>query len=297
MGRIRSDKSPQIIPSSIVSDKILSGLAIRPLQTNRFDTSEPILGIATDAYRVPSMSGQSPIELPSLVELSLIGRLISALATEKIDLPIGFDGIRSENVAVNQSLLLAKASATQLRPLAEQLKSRLQTVISSSGVFYESHLKQWMIGEKTQVEIAREPQAQHLDMDEQPSAELMQIVKQQLAVLENQELNWFGNLGTGIPMQWRIVRQDTQNARSNEGAPLDPSEKSDWFSELRIEFPHLGLVTIALKLCDKHISLAMKGNRVVSVDLLQSKFDALNTALLASETTISAFSVEYDEKK
>ena len=55
---------------------------------------------------------------------------------------------------------LAGVSAGAVEPLVVALASALQQSVESSGLFYESHLAQWLVGNRSLADLLEEPQAQ-----------------------------------------------------------------------------------------------------------------------------------------
>jgi len=82
--------------------------------------------------------------------LSQTGRLISQLLTGRFG-----DG-KATPLARGEPLLPAPTRDTN------QLSSRLQQAVSESGLFYESHLKNWAEGQTALASLMREPQSQFM---------------------------------------------------------------------------------------------------------------------------------------
>lgn len=226
-------------------DKIPPSLTIKALQTNQSEvpaTRPLVIDLRRElllAYAGKQMNTQNQ------VDLSAIGQLISTIIDDQGD---------ELTILGSQPLLSKEETRLERTPLAEQLKTRLQQALSTSGVFYESHQRQWLLGEKGLSEIANEAQAHHLSTtDVQQSTELKRLVNQQLTVLENQELRWTGELTPSIPLQWHVAKDQKQHAANTTP---DSSDQENWSSELRIDFPHLGCVAIALKLRGEQIGRA-----------------------------------------
>ena len=71
--------------------------------------------------------------------------------------------------AASASALAASQAAVQSAPLAALAAALAQTV-SGSGLFYESHLAQWLLGQRTPAALADEPQNQLVARDGQASS-------------------------------------------------------------------------------------------------------------------------------
>ncbi|WP_083917632.1 flagellar hook-length control protein FliK [Uliginosibacterium gangwonense] len=95
-------------------------------------------------------NGLSTAEETAQSTLSQTGRLISQLLTGR------FGEQRAVTLAQGQALMPASSSDPQ------QLSGKLQQALTSSGVFYESHLKDWAEGRTSLATLLREPQAQFM---------------------------------------------------------------------------------------------------------------------------------------
>lgn len=116
------------------------------------------------------------------------------------------------------------------------LASGLKQTLASSGVFYESHLSQWVAGSRLLAALQQEPQAKFKPDNTFPAAsvsptakaaaaqlvdvvstwngaapaaamgpvgnELMQLVNLQLQTLEQQKIVWHGEIWPGQTMEW-----------------------------------------------------------------------------------------------
>ncbi|MFZ6672517.1 flagellar hook-length control protein FliK [Undibacterium sp. Xuan67W] len=202
------------------------------------------------------------------------------------------------------------------RPLAEHsdilkspadLSSQLQKTISSSGLFYESHLADLLEGKLTTADIRLEPQAlQSLQIEEAAqtspgdqlipvsskpvvNTELTQLIHLQLDALEQQKIVWQGNLLPNLPMQWEIVRdqreQNTHTAESENG----------WQSTVRFELPHLGAVSATIHLRGQHIQLYVRTNKSDTAELLKTYTAQLADSLKSAGTSLDAISVKQDD--
>jgi hypothetical protein len=105
----------------------------------------------------------------------------------------------------------------------------LKNNISQSGLFYESHLKEWLDGRHNLAQVQQEPQSRLLSKlnddlasltPEKASStnslsprtvapELANLVQRQLDIVENQQLQLNGYAWPGQPMQLQIQQEHT----------------------------------------------------------------------------------------
>ena len=90
-------------------------------------------------------------------------------------------------------------------PDPQHLALQLQSAIENSGVFYESHLKQWNDGNRSVEQIRQEPQ------NINPNQEAANaIIPLQLGVIENKNLIWFGTIWPDQQMEWDVSKYPKQ---------------------------------------------------------------------------------------
>jgi hypothetical protein len=101
--------------------------------------------------------------------------LSSALADSTATANAGAAAAAAQNAAAGgaasadptaQAAQLAQVAATQSGPMAA-LAAALQQTVTGSGLFYESHLAQWLLGQRTPASLADEPQNRLVDASAQ----------------------------------------------------------------------------------------------------------------------------------
>jgi hypothetical protein len=252
------------------------------------------------------------------------------------------------------------AAAQPAVPLPSQaMAEAMQHSVEYSGVFYESHLHQWLDGSRPLEELQREPQAQLNARSPQParagtdaeplsSAQLarlaarlndsgsiaggkeggaailarliddsnarqMQVtgrsatdvtviapnqgalpelaqeaaglIQQQLATLEQQRIQWRGELYPGQPMEWDIAR----DAPPKE-SPQAP--EASWTSQLRLELPMLGDIAATVRLVGGKVQIQVDTENAAAGDLLQANGTALANAMADAGLPLEFFSVK-----
>ena len=154
----------------------------------------------------------------------------------------------------------------------------LKNAVSSTGLFYESHLSGYIEGYRTLTEIRQEPQ-------NQASMSAHNLLPQQLAILENQRFSWHGEIWPNQKMDWDIHLPDKQSS-SDDGHQADDIQKSI-ASDLTLHLPNLGKVTAKISLHDGrvHIGLlaeesqtvtTLKAESVKLLDAIQNKGQAVD---------------------
>lgn len=204
------------------------------------------------------------------------------------------------------SPLFAKP-ATNTRELA----SALRTALVRSGLFYESHLANWTVGQDSVDGLMQEPQnrlateavrmGSALSLSEAPAASdtrqlnpMHTLLTQQLQVLESPHFVWRGDLWPGRTLEWQ-VRQDTSAANEESTAPASQTEDAAWESHLKLRLPELGTLNVHIKLDARQVfSLRMVADKPGVDALLRQHQPELTEQLAAAGCTLRAITVEHD---
>ena len=207
--------------------------------------------------------------------------------------------------AQQQGAPSALVGKTPLLNNAEELKhtdklaGHLQQTISSSGIFYESHVADWADGKMSRADLMREPQAQLGNAMSNLATEisntddhsrLAQIIHLQLDVLEQQKITWQGHLLPGLPFDWAITQQD-QHAQ----AESDQAESS-WQSVVRFDFPHLGIVAATINIHAGQLQLFLRSDTNDTVNILKERSAELMHALDDAGSPLTSLQVKRDEQ-
>lgn len=192
----------------------------------------------------------------------LVGDLLSASAASKEPLAI-----------IGKTPVVAAAGAP---PAA--LASGLRNTLEFSGVFYESHVGQWAAQDRTLAQLQREPQmaaasvqASTVDapvltagqsaggsaatslaapLGDTSIADPARIALQ-LHTLEQQHVEWRGDVWPGQSMKWEVQKDATDSPSGQDGAA--PS----WQSTVTFNLPSLGAVQAKLYLSEGHVRMAL----------------------------------------
>ena len=96
----------------------------------------------------------------------------------------------------------ATAIVTHAPKDPQMVAQGLRQAISNSGLFYESHLSEMLQGGRSVAAIMQEPQNQHQNL-----TQIAALTSQQLAVLEQNRINWHGEVWPGQMMDWDVYTE------------------------------------------------------------------------------------------
>lgn len=82
------------------------------------------------------------------------------------------------------------------------------------------------------------------------------IVRQQLEALADQSIHWRGEAWPGTPMDWH-VRRHTEN---EHGTAPDTEPDASWQSQLKIQLPRLGDVTMGIRVAGKQVYVTVQAD-------------------------------------
>jgi Flagellar hook-length control protein FliK len=179
----------------------------------------------------------------------------------------------------------------------------LRHSITSSGLFYESHLKDWVNNQRALSEIRAEPQAksvnesasagaasvstQQLTTDGAIPENVLPIVQHQLAALETHMGMWRTEVWPNQFAQLSIEQEDSP--------PTSPeSDKSSWRASLKMQLPNLGSVEIAISLLGDRPQISVKTVESLAEKTLKGARATLIESLDGAGFTDAAIEVAHD---
>ena len=192
-----------------------------------------------------------------------------------------------------------------------ELALALRTTLVRSGLFYESHLANWIAGQDSLDGLMQEPQNRQVAeaarsasalalTDAKGAAEpklanpVHTLLTQQLQVLESPHLAWRGELWPGQTLEWQIK----QGIDPEQGSPNDAvaqEEEAGWESRLKLTLPQLGTLNVHIKLdANQAFSIRMVRDQAGTAPLLQENQPQLIEQLTAAGCTLQSFKVEHD---
>lgn len=201
---------------------------------------------------------------------NLIGNLLKQAESE---------GVPSRLQAVD----VITQSPNNPKVMAQDLKH----AVSSSGLFYESHLSDLLQGNQTLAALKQEPQNQL----NPPIAGLM---SQQLAVLENQRMSWQGEVWPGQAMNWDVylqpenVTDEGDQAQANAG---NAGEDRPISSEMTLHLPNLGTVSAKLILIDGRMRINIIADQSTTLETLRNQRRSLAEAITKNGQQLDTLTV------
>lgn len=272
---------------------IVPGEAIQPEQPSVADTHAGSYPRGADGGPAPQAgAGNASSHTRLSADAALIARLL-----EEADTP----GAASKLVA-------AAVDASSESPA--QLAQSLARSLSTTGVFYESHLQEWITGARPLAALHAEPHNQlssgaprmamapaaadsgEIAATGTPTASpteparstapmpeaLAAIVREQLDTLDLRRVHWHGEVWPQQPAQLEIAAE----AQRHEHAGEDSSDTPDtpcWRSTLRLTLPQLGVVEV-------HIGMDAQGTDI-SVSAEDRALAALQPGRIAFAETLA----------
>lgn len=196
----------------------------------------------------------------------------------------------------------------QPTPHPAELALALRTALVRSGLFYESHLANWTVGQDSLDGLMQEPQnrlaaeATRLTStlalsDASKSTDLKSanplhiLLTQQLQVLESPQFIWRGEVWPGRTLEWQ-VRQEPPPPGDESAAH---AAERTWESDLKLTLPNLGSLNVHIKLDARHaFSITMVPEQAEVGPLLQQNQAKLVEKLAAAGCTLHAVQVQSD---
>ena len=202
--------------------------------------------------------------------------------------------------------LLAQATA-----VPAELALALRTALVRSGLFYESHLANWVVGQDSLDGLMQEPQNRQeaetsrstlaLALTDTKGAAdpklanpMHTLLTQQLQVLESPQLAWRGELWPGHMLEWQI-RQGVDPQSDAPNTVLSAEAKNGWESHLKLTLPQLGTLNVFIKLdAQQALSIRMVPEQSETAPLLQHHQPQLVEQMAAAGCTLQSVKVEHD---
>lgn len=219
----------------------------------------------------------------------------------------------------------AKLLATSSSALSGALADGLKSLVSRSGLFYESHLTQWMQGQRTLTELVAEPQAKielpkaMLSLFDQaqkdgadtrlsdagPSAKMKeainsnqllgQIVSRQLDTFENRQFALQGFAWPGQPFEMLIKQEDVEENKERE-ANGESEEGRPWTTELKLDLPSLGGMAVRLSLNGHAVQVKFHALQDQSAQLIAQNQSELRGNMEAAGLFLTQLDVESEKQ-
>jgi len=178
---------------------------------------------------------------------------------------------------------LTPIKVAELSPLMQSVGNpaltalELESVITMSGLFYESHMAKYLQGKYALNLLRKEPQ-------NSSGFNHAWVVSKQLEALEKQELSWNGVIWPRQYMHW-IVRGGPHNSEETF------AQDEPFITTLELDLPRLGKVWISMCISSKAIDIDIKVANQETRNFMANKICDLRDALEAISIKINSISV------
>ena len=217
----------------------------------------------------------------------------------------------------------ALPTVTPNSPLLEQPTTNpavvafaLRNALVRSGLFYESHLANWAVGQDNLDGLMQEPQNRLAAAEtahtaanpavtlaqahageavaEKPLNPLHALLSQQLQVLESPQFVWRGDVWPGQPLEWQLRQEaDPEHGHAPTG---DGDTGRSWESRLKLTLPQLGTLTVHIKLdAQQAFSIRVVPEQPGVEALLQQNQSRLAEQLVTAGCTLHSLAVQRDD--
>jgi len=192
----------------------------------------------------------------------------------------------------------------------------LRTALVRSGLFYESHLANWAVGEDSLDGLLQEPQNRLAAAESSRTAQtagtlalfdpseatgqkplnpMHALLSQQLQVLESPQFVWRGEVWPGQALEWQL-RHEAGQTDEHSTAPGADEPSTGWESHLKLSLPQLGTVNVHIRLdAQQAFSIRMAPEDAGTAPLLQQNQGRLVDQLATAGCTLRTLTVERDD--
>ena len=240
-------------------------------------------------------------------QLSATARLLSALTQQ----PLEKSYVRPASSAP------LWAGATQF-PDTVELAAKLNTALSQSGLFYESHQAQWLAGSRNTAQLLQEPQNLPAEQiraalgqnDKTPGMQtaatdpvtgkterisipgipdhLQPLIQQQLNALETRQVQWQGQIWQDQEMHWRIKEEASHSPNGDDFR--------QWATQIQLNLPNMGEVSATLRFGSSGLSITLDADTNATRSKLGTASSTLVSALAERGiTTTSTLIVQHHD--
>lgn len=271
-------------PTPLAGDRLPTGV-VQATVLRSLDGNQALVDIDGQAYQVRTRQALVPGEtlLLRLLQANAEGKPVQASSAAALAATLAgaADSIESETDSTQVRLSAAARLVESLardapqagaRPLqltaiqamsaerhtAVDLAQALRTGVERSGLFYESHLREWVQGQRSSELMQLEPQAKQaaalssLERSDPAAQSLRLLVQDQLATLETGRVSvsaqWLG-----LPFRLELQTGERE-ARTSEQSTEGPSA----YARLRVETPHLGTVVARMNVTGQSLRLQLE---------------------------------------
>ena len=175
------------------------------------------------------------------------------------------------------------------------LAKALSELTNRSGLFYESHLAQWVEGSRSIETLREEPHFRWTELGQDDTStttrivpdDLTPIVKQQLEMLERPAFTWRGEAWPGQPVQISVEPQQQEPRKNGEHAD-QPQEV--WITRLKLNLPKLSSVDALVAVQGNRAAFTLTSSTASASPLSANSTD-LQKELAARGIDVESFTV------
>lgn len=218
------------------------------------------------AHQQAALTGKIAVTTPGV---DMLQKLVST-ADVSVTAQLINQSLKQAEAAGVAGKYIAQTVLTQTPLLPAIVTQQLKTAIHQSGLFYESHLHEFVEGHRSLAEIKQEPQ------NKQQYA-MQSLLPQQLHILEHQRLSWHGEIWSKQPMDWDINVHNQQNKEENTYP--NEAEQAVITSNLTLHLPNLGKVTAKISLTNGRMRIECLAEQEKALRLLKEKSPKLASAI------------------
>lgn len=302
---IEASTLPAKIPSLIVGEQVTARVA------DQLDNGQLAVLIKNGLFNLKLPQGmQVQGDTLNLRVASLSPAVTFALVDGAADTPTTDGSVQVKLSSASQYLtdLLANAKSdtttktVQLDASKEppaKLAEHLKQGVTQSGLFYESHVQDWMDGRKPLDDVRSEPQNKlgQLLADPAPSTsrpavqELGNLVQRQLDTLENRQVVLQGMAWPGQPVQVQIQPDETEADGSHSGSDALPA----WSTQLSLNLPSLGGMNARIRLVGQTVQVSFVAEESQAGRLIETNMARLQSGMESAGLTLASLVVKHDE--
>lgn len=181
-----------------------------------------------------------------------------------------------------QAMALQAQAVVSHSPQKPQVLARdLKQALDSSGLFYESHLKEATLGSRPWHQLQQEPQ-------NKPQFIAPEMVAQQLQVLEQQRVIWHGEVWPGQHMQWEVSERES-SATADEEQVVNTLQ-----SDLTLTLPQLGEVAVRIVMANGRLNIHMQAEASDTLQRMQAARSQLTGSLHAAGLALAGLQISRD---
>lgn len=118
-------------------------------------------------------------------------------------------------------------------------------------------------------------------------SEAARMISLQLDTLEHRRVAWQGELWPGQQMEWEVTEE-------SHGSATENGAERAWQSVVRVELPHLGSISAAIRLSGDRLQVQLRAADDATAAALRSHGDELAASLAAAGSTLDMLTVKQD---